>query len=182
MTTIPSLIMLAMVLSFSQIGSAAQWEPVYRCDGGAATLDVRADERQNLQLVIRDPGIIRYLNDSGAVRSQFGANEIILSGFTGSLYNDGFGPKIYPFVAPGVFYPSDFKSFLVHQRRDGGSPLANIYRENNGIKVQFGEIRVTGCSKKACSYVGDGFGNVCHCVEEHTQFMETANWFFEFCI
>ena len=37
------------------------WLKVYDCDG-AAVLDVDSGERRNLQFVIRDPGIVEYLN------------------------------------------------------------------------------------------------------------------------
>src|SRR5436190_12379763 len=67
----------------SSKADGALWYKLYTCNDGAAVLDVNGNERRNLQLVIRDSNIIKFFNDRGVVQSQYGATELILSGWTG---------------------------------------------------------------------------------------------------
>ena len=96
--------------------TAAPFEKILECDGGAAVVDVDARERRNLQLVIRDTGIIEYLNDVGAIRANFGDEEAIIRGFS---------------QTGGVFSADQFQSF------EQLSSRVFVYREGGGLKLTF---------------------------------------------
>ena len=51
----------------------------------------------------------------------------------------------------------------------------------NGIKVQFGQIEGRGCARTETYCPGDGFECSTTCVDEYTEFVEQANWFFNNC-
>ncbi len=162
------------------------WTKIATCNGGQAVLDVNASERRNIQFVIRDAGIVKYLNDVGAVSSRFGANEIVLSGWTGRVnWWDGLGPRLeaQPYGGAGVFAPGDFHEMIAdHNTYEGGfGHFVRVAREGGGIKVQFGTIEKRGCAKSETSYVGDGFGWVTSCVADYSEYVEKANWYFNDC-
>lgn len=59
-----------------------QWHSVLVCDGGAVVVDNklvvgRGGAGAEAQIVVRDPNIIRYFNESGAIHSAYGAIEWI---------------------------------------------------------------------------------------------------------
>src|SRR6476469_1447466 len=57
----------------------AAWYKLYTCNGNN-TLDVNGNERRNMQFVIRDANIIKFLNDRGVIQTPYGASEAVLSG------------------------------------------------------------------------------------------------------
>lgn len=164
----------------------ATWQKLLTCDGGAAVLDVNGSERRNLQLVIRDQNIVRWLNQAGVVHSAYGATEVILSGWTGRVnWSDALGPRLeaQPYGAPGVFGVGDFHEMIAnHDTYEGGfGSFVRVAREGAGVKVQFGTIEKRGCAKSETYYVGDGFGWQTSCVADYSAYVERANWYFQSC-
>ncbi|MBX3234455.1 MAG: hypothetical protein KIT84_11600 [Labilithrix sp.] len=162
------------------------WQPLLRCNDGAAVLDVNGGERRNLQLVIKKKEIIDYLNRVGAVSSAYGATEVILSGWTGRVnWVEGRGPRLdaQPYGSPGVFKAGDFQEMIAdHNTYEGGyGRFVRVAREGAGIKVQFGSIEKRGCAQFESYYVGDGFGTVTSCVSDYSELVEKANWYFDSC-
>jgi hypothetical protein len=171
-----------------QPGTAPTWDKLLTCDSGAAELDVNDGERRNMQFVIRDQNIIKYLNDAGAIQSAYGATEAIFSGWTGSVdWNNSLGPRLangaQPYGGPGVFSAGDFSEFIAdHNYYEGGfGHFVRVARDSGGIKLQIGSIEKRGCAQSETSYVGDGFGYVTNCVADYSEYVEKANWFFQSC-
>lgn len=163
------------------------WYKLYSCNGNN-TLDVNADERRNLQFVIRDPNIIKFFNDRHVVQSPYGATELILSGWTGYVdWSAPFGPllRYQPYGGPGIFNRSDFDHTELianaNYYQPKGSPFVRVFRDGAGIKVQAGQINDTWCGATAQNCPGDGFPCSTYCTEQHTEFVESANWYFDSC-
>lgn len=164
----------------------SDWRQTLTCNGGAAALDINGNERRNVQFVIRDANAVRYLNQIGAVSSRFGANEIVLSGWTGRVnWWDGLGPRLeaQPYGGAGVFSAGDFHEMIAdHNTYEGGfGRFVRVAREGAGIRVQFGTIEKRGCAKSETYDVGDGFGTQTSCVADYSAYVETANWYFDDC-
>lgn len=165
----------------------ASWYKVYSCDNGAGVLDVNANERRNLQFVIRDQNIMRYFTDRGVVHLDFGATELVLSGWTGSIdWGAPFGPILHyqPYGGRGVFNRSDFREdneLIANANYYQGGPFIRVFPDSGGIKVQAGQINNTWCSRTETSCPGDGFPCQDTCVEQHTEFVSKADWFFRTC-
>jgi hypothetical protein len=162
------------------------WLKVLTCDNGAAVLDVNANERRNVQFVIRDQNIVGYLNNVGAVHSSYGAREVIASGWTGYVdWSAPNGPAVHgqPYGGPGIFYQSDFREIIADYNYYGGQngSFTRVFRDGAGMKIQYGQIEQTSCLHTSCEYVGDGFGTVCNCDSWQTRFTEKANWYFGSC-
>jgi hypothetical protein len=162
----------------------ALWYKIYSCDGGAGVLDLNANERRNLQFVIRDPNIIKFFNDTGVVHSSYGATELVLSGWTGYVdWGHTHGPVLHyqPYGGPGVFYPWDFQELIANTDYYNPNPFIRVFRDGDGIKVQAGHIDIVGCARTETYCPGDGYPCQDSCVDNYTQFTETANWYFASC-
>jgi hypothetical protein len=165
-----------LLLGIFNVSYAGQWHPILTCDNGESVVDVNIYERRNLQLVIRAPKIIKYLNEAGVVQSKSGSWEIVLGGWTGHVdFNRQYGPKVYgqPYGSRGVFAPDDLKEFIANFNIYENKPFVRIVREGKGLKVQFAEIKVQGCavySKPENS-----------CLEYYTEFVQRADWYFQSC-
>jgi hypothetical protein len=160
------------------------WYKVYSCNGGAGVLDVNGNERRNLQFVIRDPDIIKFFHDRGVVSVSYGATELVLSGWTGRVdFSRVYGPALsaQPYGSPGVFARADFKEMIANYNYYQGGRFARIFVDGPGIKVQFGVIEKRGCAITKTSCPGDGFPCTTACVEHYTEFVESANWYFNNC-
>ena len=99
--------------------SRVRFEKLFSCDGGAAYVDVNVEERRYLQLVVKDPNILAYLQRSRAASLPFGATDASFRGFTGVKLFDAFGPKINassPYSGRGVFDASQFTHFIGEYR------------------------------------------------------------------
>jgi hypothetical protein len=166
--------------------SATTWLRAFTCDGGAAVLDVSANERRNLQFVIRDQNIVGYLNSAGAVHSPYGAREVVASGWTGYVdWNAPDGPVVHgqPYGGAGVFSQDDFHEMIADYNFFNGqsASFTRVFRDGPGMQIQYGRIDQTDCLHTDCEYVGDGFGTVCNCDRWGTRFTEIANWYFQSC-
>jgi hypothetical protein len=164
----------------------AAWYKVYTCNGGQAVLDVNGNERRNLQLVIRDANVIKYFNDKQVVQSQYGATELILSGWTGRVdFNNSLGPVLYyqPYGGPGVFNRSDYDhtELIANANYYNGGQFIRVFRDGKGIKVQAAYINNTWCGATDTYCPGDGFDCQTYCTEQHREFVEKANWYFNDC-
>jgi hypothetical protein len=167
----------------SSKADGALWLEVYTCNGNNV-LDVNGNERRNLQLVIRDPNIMKFFHDRGVVQLPYGATELILSGWTGRVdFSRPHGPVLYgqPYGSPGVFTRGDFHEVIANYNFYQGGPFARILRDGPGIKVQFGQIEGRGCARTETYCPGDGFECQTSCVDEYTEFVERANWYFDSC-
>jgi hypothetical protein len=164
----------------SSKADGALWYKLYTCNGGAAVLDVNGNERRNLQMVIRDPNVMKYFQDRGVVSLPYGATELILSGWTGYIdWNRSYGPLVHaqPYGGQGVFYRRDFKEMFANLTGYGqASRFTRVVREGNGIRVQFGSIELRGCAEPS-TY----FDCYTTCSQDYTEFVEHANWYFNDC-
>lgn len=164
----------------------ALWYKLYTCNGNS-TLDVNGNERRNLQFVIRDPNIIKFFNDQGVIQTPYGASEAVLSGWTGYVDWTGnpLGPVLHyqPYGGPGIFNRSDFDhtELIANTNYYNSNPFIRVFRDSGGIKVQAGSIVDTWCGATAQNCPGDGFPCTTYCSEQHTEFQERANWFFNTC-
>jgi len=161
------------------------WYKLYSCNGGN-TLDVNGNERRNLQFVLRDTNIIKFFNDRGVIQTPFGASEAILSGWTGYVdWGASLGPVLHyqPYGGPGIFNRSDFDhtELIANANYYQGGPFIRVFRDSGGIKVQSGSIDNTWCGATATYCPGDGYPCSTYCSEQHTEFHEKANWFFDSC-
>ncbi len=162
------------------------WYKLYSCDGNN-TLDVNGNERRNLQFVIRDANIIKFFNDRGVIQTPFGASEAVLSGWTGYVdwTGDPLGPVLHyqPYGGPGVFNRSDFDhtELIANTNYYNQNPFIRVFRDGPGIKIQAGSINNTWCGATAQNCPGDGFPCTTYCSEQHTEFDESANWYFQSC-
>jgi hypothetical protein len=166
--------------------STATWLRVFNCDDGAAVLDVNGNERRNVQFVIRDQNIVSYLNNAGAVHSAYGAREVVASGWTGYVdWNAPDGPVVHgqPYGGSGVYYQDDFHEMIADYNFFNGqnASFTRVFRDGDGMKIQYGRIDQGACLNTSCQYVGDGFGTVCNCDRYQTSFTEIANWYFQHC-
>ncbi len=168
----------------SSKADGALWYKLYTCNGGAAVLDVNGDERRNLQFVIRDPNIMRFFHGLGMVQLPYGATELILSGWTGRVdFSRAHGPVLHgqPYGSPGVFDRSDFTEMIGNYDYYRGGRFARIFRDGDGINVQFGQIEGRGCARTETYCPGDGFECSTSCVDEYTEYVEKASWYFNDC-
>ncbi len=162
------------------------WYKLYSCDGNN-TLDVNGNERRNLQFVLRDANIIKFFNDRGVIQTPFGASEAVLSGWTGYVdwTGNSLGPVLHyqPYGGPGVFNRSDFDhtELIANTNYYNQNPFIRVFRDGPGIKIQAGSINNTWCGATAQNCPGDGFPCTTYCSEQHTEFDESANWYFQSC-
>ncbi len=84
-------------------------------------------------------------------------------------------------ASPGVFNRSDFREVIASYNYYQGGSFARILKDGSGIKVQFGRIEGRGCAQTETYCPGDGFECSTSCVDEYTEFVETANWYFDDC-
>lgn len=132
----------------------ANWERVATCNGAA--VDVDTGDRRYLQLVITDVNVMRDLNNRGLARLGFEQQNFVIHGST--FYHMDFdrptGPKaVYDRdTAKGVFYPQDLHYFvgdgLQGLNRGWVGRLINVYREGDGISLQYQNLDAKGCAGK----------------------------------
>ena len=111
--------------------TASRWEKVYQCDDGTV-LDVNANERQQIQLVVRGQAAVDYLTT--ALPDPYAGNvtpnakgELI---FQGWVYNHG-KPGANP-PPQGIFQPSDF---TVTEGTAGNMPARIVHERSDQIRV-----------------------------------------------
>jgi hypothetical protein len=165
--------------------AGVRFEKLFSCDGGAAYVDVNVTERRFLQLVVKDPAILGYLHRSRAVSLPFGATEASFRGYTGVVFYQDFGPKLKSgngFNGRGVFQPSEFSHFIAEYIDfQVSTPLVNVYREGNGLRVVWGAIEELDCARSVFIRGGDGAPDRNECQVRHSRFVERANWYFQSC-
>jgi hypothetical protein len=154
-------ILILTVMLLTKTTWAENWQPLVVCDGGAAVLDVNADSRTYLQLLIRNQNILSYLHQVGAVSLKYGQNELILRGQQ----------------ERGVFSPQDFK---------GATNYGNVtfYRDGNGIKLVFSHDTKcwteyppgSSCRDNPLSMACESAGTM-----KCERGSERANWYFQSC-
>lgn len=154
-------ILILTVMLMTEASWAENWQPLIVCDDGAAVLDVNADARTNLQLVIRNQNILGYLHQVGAIALRYGQNELVLRGQE----------------ERGVFNSNDFRS---------ASNFGNVhfFREGEGIKVVFSaDTRCwteyppgSSCAENPLSMSCESAGRM-RCEPGR----ERANWYFRRC-
>lgn len=113
-----------LILCLSGATFGASWENVLDCDHGAAVIDADRENRQHLQIVIRDKNIVNYFAKSGVGSSpgiSFTGNEII---------RDGYNPN-------PVYSGWDVKHFSSHRKSSySTTEYSYIWRENRGLKIK----------------------------------------------
>lgn len=150
-------------IAISGMAQGASWGKVLDCDGGAAVVDVNRDERRNLQLVVRNQGILKYLHQTGAVTLKYGDTEAIAFGWQNH----------------GVFSPSDFRYMNGQAKSMWDNRIVYANRDGGGLKVRFVDRRsytekpahCEDCLSMACE-------SQCKTVSYE---VELANWYFQRC-
>lgn len=167
-----SAILLAFVASLSIFVASADaaswaapsWQKILTCDNGAVVVDVNTNERRQLQAVIHDVNILRYLYSAGAINLSYGAQEAIIQGWTGN----------------GVFDPGSFSDFKARPGYPYDGYSIDVRREGQGMKVTF--LNTTSWTE----YPGDCRNNTLSMSCEssgitHSRTDEIANWYFRDC-
>ncbi len=183
---------LTLVSLFQFAAWAQNYQTALVCDGGAAVVDVDLNERKNLQLVIRHPGIVQFLYQKGIydqshVRqncTQQGGRihcdpprEIIIRGqnriLRGSQHDPGNLPG-YPFIL-GVFSKDQIASVDAGSGL-GSRPTLRFQRQGRGLKVAGFGFNQGHCDGFISPSTGQCQGRVVPGFE-----FEIGNWFFQSC-
>lgn len=153
----------ALALVATGIAQGAAWEKFLDCDSGAVVMDVNKDERRSLQLVVRNQGILRYLNEKGAVTLGFGATEAISYGWQDR----------------GVFQPDDFRYMNGQPKTMWDNRIVYAHREGSGLKVRYVDRRSYTEKPAGCE---DCLSMACESAcKTITYEVELANWYFQSC-
>jgi hypothetical protein len=162
----------------STSSALSTWTNVTSCDNGAMVVDVAGypmtpapghDPDYDVQAVIRDEGIIKYLESRGAVvRNPANPSEAIIPGH----------------VWLSTFFTSQFDGAFPAQAANGVT--ANLTRYGSGIKLTFDRQAGNACPSFCVNPTDpdyDPSSGVCEgCVHgdgPHTE--EVANWWFANC-
>lgn len=154
---------------------AATWEQILTCDSGTVWVDIDTTERRNLQVVIRNPTAIKYLEtlqvstaeDSTSTEMIFRVRQ-----------------------ASGIFQASHFTSAEALTDVDGRGrafPVDNeymtkytnhtyLYRDGKGVKIEFARSNMS-----ICNFFDSSSGT---CVGGRTHFVPSryvGNWYFSSC-
>lgn len=144
-------ILLLTVLLFSKVSLAAWWVPVLQCDNGAARIEVDLGERRNVQLVVEDENIRRYLT----------------------------GRVLYGRLNNGLFKSSDFQGFTQqggsYTCHSGSAPTFKVYREGRGLKVSSHQEAAEGCC-----WESDSIGR-CMSKGSDVPYKYLGDWYFQDC-
>jgi hypothetical protein len=150
------------------LGSVS-WTPLLVCDGGAAVIDVNANERRDFQLVVRDRNIARYFE----------------SAFPGMGLTNPKGEYIAKSADryhAGAFYKSDFHQFTEPGNAITGHPVTIVEREGAGVRVSLVEGKVGNltpfCNGKPLGSEYEGF---CAGTLEYRVYHAKADWLFRDC-
>lgn len=109
-----------------------RWERVLSLQG--AHVDVNADSRTNLQLVIDDPALMDSLYREGYIDLRWRQSEWLVRGYHAELRQ--WSPTVTGRdLLPGVFYPQDFRRVIAEvgatvyelERRPGGLLFKLLY-------------------------------------------------------
>jgi hypothetical protein len=162
----------------STASALSTWTNVSSCDNGAMVVDVAGypmtpaaghDPDYAVQAVIRDEGVIKYLESAGAVtRNPANPSEAIVSGH---VWLSTFNTPTFD----GAF------------STDGaGGVTANLTRYGNGIKLTFDREASTACPSFCVNPSDpeyDPSSGVCEgCVHSDGPYTEeVANWWFATC-
>lgn len=170
MLTALILFLFSTVLS-PNAAQAAWWRSAFKCDNGAAAIDVDLAGRRNVQLVIRNPGIIKYFNESGSLT---GTSWLVWDGRLHNLTNNANETVVPGELRNGIFHSSQFSGFT--------SPVSYadrqfyVYREGKGLKLRI----VIPWHYAYCNGGVDSGGGCIDLVPERQE-REVANWFFQDC-
>jgi hypothetical protein len=168
------------------------FERVWTCTG--AVVDVDADERRNLQIVVTDPAALSLLSDRRLIAIPFGATEYVLRGDTRSAmdFGVGTGPKLQHVEGRGVFAPGDFDDFVHDEtgllNRTLVGRLQTVYRHGSDVTLQFATINAHGCAGKivtSTSCGGEGGGSCPHSFcdgDDFTSFDVAQEYVFHGCL
>jgi hypothetical protein len=167
---------------------AENWQPVLECDG--AHVDVNADLRIYLQLVVDRPDALQFFSDHAIAYLTFGAREYVMRGDDTKAMDFGAstGPKLRNVTqAKGVFYPQDF-DYLIDYR--GGvlnstrvGQLVTAYRKGGDLVVQLAQIDPKGCAGQIVTDCNNeaGLCNTYCAGDDYTQFNVLAEYAFHGC-
>jgi len=145
------LLSIFLIIFTSLSAMAFSWNKVLTCDGGAAVVDVNDFQRNSVQVVIRDPNVVRYIQSKYYANEFPQSSEVILSGLN----------------ARDVYNGSDFQYISLVSF---GKMMWEAYRENQGLKVRF--YRTISDTNSDCP-------NYVPCKPDYQA--EVANWYFNSC-
>ena len=157
------------------LAQAATWEQILTCDSGTVWVDIDSTERRNLQIVIRNPAAIKYLETLQVSTAE------------------GSTPTEMIFRVrqiSGIFHASQFTSAEAINNVDGRGralPVDNeymskytnhtyLYRDGQGIKIEFARSNMS-----ICNFFDSSNGT---CLGGRTHFAPSryvGNWYFPSC-
>jgi hypothetical protein len=117
---------------------ADSYRRAFSCGGGAAIVDLNSTYKQDAQIVIKEPGVLRYFQESGLVRLGWGQQEIVIRGRSGYL---DFSRNMPVLSYQEMNSAQDFVSMITFTQPtsegDGyQGELFSISRNNSRITVQ----------------------------------------------
>jgi hypothetical protein len=161
-------VLILLLAMESTSASAANFQKILTCDEGAAVVDVDRDNPQQVQLVIRNAGIVDYFIRSG-VGSSPGApaqgNEIIATG-----YNER-----------PVYSGSDFLGFSESRQSSySNTDHGYIWRDGNGVRIKY-ESQHNGCPAECAeSPLSMQCESLCIGAQVGSKYV-MADWYFRDC-
>lgn len=116
------------------------WIKFFECENGAVHLDVNADNRTNLQLVIAGEDLLSRLYRAQMIWLSYDqclAPQFLLRGEHAEL-KQLTPTATYPATLPGVFYPQDFRRFFFQSLFDGNGTVIEIERQGSDLVLRNG--------------------------------------------
>jgi hypothetical protein len=156
MKALMRIVLIVVGLGQALTAHAEWWQTALVCDGGAARVEVDLGERRNVQLIITNQDVLKYLASTG-----LGASVI-----RGHVDN-------------GIFSSSQFQGFrnqgFSATCYSGYAPTVVVYRTNGGLVVKGYREGAEGCCWEM-----DSAG---HCTSQGSGVTpgELGNWYFREC-
>jgi hypothetical protein len=111
---------------------AESWQKIVSCENGAAVIDVNADERRNLQLVLRGNDLLSRLYDARMVSLQYGQQELVIRGWHSELRQTS-PTYTRPELLNGVFAAADFRKMI---QEDWNGNTVQVEMRGNDLAIQ----------------------------------------------
>jgi hypothetical protein len=180
MKTYLNVLTILILSSILDDARAENYQNLLSCDNGAAVVDVDISERKNVQLVIREPAIVRFLYGKGiwdashARRNCRSENNQLICDPPAEIIIRGIN-RTEQGHQQGVFSVNDFAI------GDAGSglgsrPTLRFFRDGHGLKVAGYGFIDSRCEGFISPSTGQCMGRVIPGYE-----FEIANWYFQNC-
>lgn len=121
------------------------WTKIFECEHGLVHIDVNADDRTNLQLVIRGHRLLGRLYNTKMIWLKYDQKEFLLRGYHSELKQET-PTATFPKMLPGIFYPWDFYKFFHEEMFGSNGRVIELERRGNDLVFKNG-YRQAGNSK-----------------------------------